>query len=160
MQTGFFFTLPILPVPCSDRAYDLPVGYGRHCVDGQALSFVLKKAFLVLEKISASTWLIISVSPVLKLTFKYLGENPGSWRCHRINDCPTLERKLPWNRVLVFYTQRHRATIMSRQRVCQRCVLACVYPQLQLSFSYCPHLCRLAVQRPWPVQNLFSQAHV
>lgn len=73
-----FFTLFILPVPCSDRAYDLPVGYSRRCVDGQALSFVLKKAFLVLEKISASTCLIISVSPVLKLTFKYLGENPGS----------------------------------------------------------------------------------
>lgn len=40
---------------------------------------------------------------------------------------------------------------MSRRRVCQRCVLACVYPQLQLSFSHCPHLCRLAVHRPWPV---------
>lgn len=155
-----FFSLFIVHVPCSDRASGLPVRYGRHYVDCQVLSFVLKKAFLFLEKISASTCLIISMSPVLKLTFKYLGENPGSWWWHRINDCLMLERKLPWNRVLVFYTQWHRATVMSRQRVCQWCVLACAYPQLQLSFSYCPHLCRLAVQRPWPVQNLFSQAHV
>lgn len=154
------FTLFMLYVPCSDWASDLPVGYSTMLIARHYL-LCWRRHFLFLEKTSASMCLLICVSPVLKLTFKYLRKISGSWRWHCINDYPMLQRKLPWKRVLVFfYTRRHRATIMSRQRVCQRCVLACVYPQLQLSFSHCPHLCRLAVQRPWPVQNLFSQAHV
>lgn len=75
METGHFI-LFTLSVPCSDHACDLHVGYGTMLIARYRL--FVEKGIPPPRGILANVCFIISVLPVLKLTFKYLGETSGS----------------------------------------------------------------------------------
>lgn len=63
-------------MPCTDHACDLHVGYDTILIARYHL-FVEKDIFPP-RGILANVCFIISMLPVLKLTFKYLGEMSGS----------------------------------------------------------------------------------
>lgn len=67
-----------LSVPWSDHVYDLPVGYDIMLIARYYLSVEEGISPHPPEKFLANVCFIISVLPVLKLTFKYLGEISGT----------------------------------------------------------------------------------
>lgn len=152
-----FHTFCVLFRPCLWPSYGL-----WHYSNGQVLFFCYcwRIHFPPLEKFLANLCFIISVWPLLKLTFKYLEEflapdgdiSLVTILCLRGSYLET---------VSLFFVHSDTEPPLSLDSVFANGVFLHMFSHsCNYVFPTVPHLCSLTVQRPWPVQNLFSQAHV